>query len=119
MNPRVIHLPIWKFSEVNKRGNGTIAPDLEVVTSNMVANAEAAETNVRKTDSVIYICVREKLADGDHLCGIGTIPFDKNDNDVVEIILEDQFQKMPHIVITPSKGIADVVRRVLKNIIFS
>jgi hypothetical protein len=120
MNPRTVHIPSWKFSQVNKReSDGSIIPDLEIVTSNMVANAEAAETNgMRTTGNMIYICVREKLPDGDSFCGIAAIPVDKSDTDVVEVVLH-QFQKMPHIVISPSKGIADVVKRVLKNIIFS
>lgn len=120
MIPRTVLVPSWKFSQVNKREkDGSIIPDLEVITSNMVANAEAMETNGSpSTDSVVYICLREKLADGDYRCGIAAIPVNNKDTDVVEVIL-DHFDKMPHLVISPKKGIADVIRRVLKNIIFS
>lgn len=119
MSPRRVLIPTFKLSQVCKREDGSITPHLEIITSNMAVNVESMESQGSPAnDNVMYICIKEKMEDGDYLCGIAAVPFNKNDNDLIEILLH-KFEKMPHVVVSLRPGIGDIVKRVLKNLIFS
>lgn len=119
MIPKTVWLPTFKLSQVNKRDDGSIIPHLEILSSNMAANVDAMEAaGTPDSDNVIYICIKEKLDDGDYLCAIAAMPLNKDIHDLVDVQLR-KFKKVPHIVISSKPGIVDVIKKVLKNIIFS
>ena len=118
MIPERVIIPNFRLSQVNKASDGYIIPHAEVLRSNMMANIEAFDSHYPIPENALFLCVREKMDDGDYRYGMAAIPVDNYRCDLLEVFLHG-FEKFPHIVITFKRDVGNVIRRVLKNLAFS
>jgi hypothetical protein len=109
---RDIHVPSFRYSEVNKRTNGTIRSHNEVIASNINSIIDTMES-----EDAAFICCREKIENSDdYRYAIFAIPSEGND---VEIAQLSYFNKMPTIILNGKSDILNTIKRVLNNLIFS
>jgi|HubBroStandDraft_5_1064220.scaffolds.fasta_scaffold91595_2 hypothetical protein len=116
---RDINLSSFTYSHLNKRDDGTIISHCEVVKSNMAANIEAFHNADYDQSDAIFLCCREKIDNSDdYRYTMCTIPTTGYDAEVTNVRL-DSFSRLPTIILYSKSNIADVIKRVLNNLIFS